>query len=235
MKIVPTVAFSPRIALVDDFEKITTDVDGDGNPCISHGESMESLIKAFLPDADIRRFNIGKNPFGVVSGLTSEVERLLELIKQGEEFDGVNISRSSHLAGLFSSLGLGKGVTRDNIHEFRAKLLEQCCMDERFIDKMIEEMVFSHNVPVFISAGNGGPEYINQLALASGARIIGATHTDGQVCGLSPQHSLIHEYHRGIFNIYRTQNGFSIGGSSYNFKRLTKINETPVFGVIRIA
>jgi len=106
-------------------------------------------------------------------------------IAKGEKIDAVNCSFGEEVKIDDLAKVTGLPLTKDNIKENRPKI-KQWLKDNdegnatKLINKKIAdiEKITSKGIPVYISAGNSGSEYLNVLTLADGSISVGAKYGD---------------------------------------------------------
>lgn len=194
----------PRVAVVDDFDTKQVDIDGDGSPCISHGEAVCTLLRSYIPNVEII-------PIKILPGekvITSQLVALIDL-QDSQPIDAINISSSNDVyIGILKSLIDNLNV--DNLLEDRDKILDVIqTLSDKNITRAIAllEQLGGNQIPIYIS-GSNNIQFFNALTLARNVTLVTSTDKKGDETYYSSSHNNSRKA-RGAYNIYPIKDGFS--------------------------
>jgi len=216
----------PEIVVVDSFNRKITDINGDGIPDLSHGKFCKTVIKSVLPKAHVTNYRVagykGHTGDENMSSVVANFHKIAEKIKNGGKVDAVNFSFG--IVKTFDELSkyLKTNITRQNVNEHVEEIKnwlqtlnkpENKGLVKEFdsnhqgikdIHKAISsiEEVTSQGVPVYIGAGNSGPESFNLYTLANKSISVKAMNGDkvnSKVLDFSCDNSVSKRGARGIY------------------------------------
>lgn len=190
------------VAVVDFFNQKIQDINGDGIADFSHGKFCKSVIKSILPNAHVKNYRLasykGQTGDENMNSVAKNFHSIAEKIKNGEKIDAVNFS--FQIVKTFDELSkfLKTKITKENVHEHAETLKnwlkdlanpENKALAKEFdpknqglkeIHKAITsiEEVTSQGTPVYICAGNFGPETFNLYTLANKSTAVKALDGD---------------------------------------------------------
>lgn len=213
-----------NVIVVDqtDVAKAGIDIDGDGRNDVAHGTIVGRDILAKSPNANVSNLELANyEPGTLVNSFNSIAQR----VDRGERVDAVNFSAQTFnkIADLANVTGLQ--LTRENLAQNRDEIKNRLnvltqnpgafggdpAKVKDFTDfvPVIQALdgLTQRGVPVYIAAGNDGPDQVNLFALASGANIIGAADGNGNKAAFSADNSLITRFTTGVFPITPVANG----------------------------
>lgn len=239
----------PNIVVIDAFNINIADVNGDNVEDLSHGKFCASVIRSILSNANIIYGRLkgkkGSNAFDCESmiSVAKNFHNIAEKIKNGEKIDAVNFS--FQIPKPFTELSemLQRNITRDNVHEHidalrnwlrklgrpeNKHLVKKYDKDKVGLKDMYKaisaiEEVTSQGVPVYICAGNYGPQNFNLYSLAKGTipvRALDGDRSNSKELYFSCSNSLTPRGARGIYysiqvlNKDRTVKGYKISENS---------------------
>ncbi|OGH99377.1 MAG: hypothetical protein A2104_07920 [Candidatus Melainabacteria bacterium GWF2_32_7] len=222
---------TPLVAIVGNFDQKIIDIDGDSIPDLSHEETISRIVKATCPDIQIKPFKIEghkNNPdyFDLDQAL-EKLSEISEIVENGEKIDAVNVSLGKEILINTFRECTGLPVNGENIINYKDQIREwlknpsiplavktiidfkepgksgRMIQEFKTINKIIDaiEQITDKGVPVYIGAGNEGPEYFNILALAKGSIPVGALDAKSNKKSFSADNSLINRFEQGIYNI----------------------------------
>jgi len=230
---------TPVVAIIDNYETKTINIDGSGVKDLSHGELVQSIVESTRPGTKIISINDRTGTNTYKENVITAFNKLAEQIKNGEQIDAVNLSSGDDfpIDGLARETGLP--LTPGNISEYRSAIREwiknpvpseianytpkQKTNIISFYNEKNEileaiEAVTKKGVKVNISGSNGGPNSLNLNTFAEGVDGIGATNYIGEKTSYTPIHSMITRYRQGTFNVTPIEEngilkGYDITGS----------------------
>lgn len=195
----------PSIVVIDQTSASSSgiDLDGDGVRDRSHGEVVNDFIRSQIPNANISNVEIPNYEPATLTGLFNSVSAQVD---QGQRVDAVNFSQQTFNSIRELAQVTGLPLNNDNLAQFKPQIkatLRQYAQNpaaapagaERFtqwlstIDAM--EGLASRGVPVYVAAGNDGPDQINMFALADGAVVVGARDANGNRTSYTADNSLV--------------------------------------------
>lgn len=204
----------PTIAIIDVFDELYVDVNGDGKLDISHGDLVAAVLQSHL-DCKVLKFE-GSHVYLFSHLIIRQVKKILEYHVNQEPIDAVNISigkdvKIDDLARFTKTPGL----SAENVHEYQEKLRRHYLNTNDFLQgEVIEalESLTSQGIKVFVAGGNMGPDYINIYSLARDVISVGNTNACGTIQARSARNSLL-RYEQGTFSVSLTHDGYSLFGS----------------------
>lgn len=207
------------------FKKTKKDWDGASPEAkILFGEGTEGFLKN--PSRLKHMFNS-----------TPSLNKLNQSINQGEKIDAVNISATIGVRIDDLAKVTGLPLTRDNLkaynNEVRNWFKETKIHDLQWPDKNLRsvENITQKGVPVFIAAGNDGPDYVNLYSFAKGVTIVGALKEDDKTkTPYSGDNSLVSGWARGDYPITQVKNQDGKIGYDINADNKIDIPEENVTG-----
>ncbi len=233
---------NPVIVVVDSFQRTgfgtpKTDIDGDApannltlNRELFHGDYIATLLTTNLPTAKLIKVTW---PVDQLAEDNSEGVAIFKELKQakqaGYHISAVNCSMTPPVPLDFDQLSkiCEQTITAENIADNRTLVLLKLMnwahteTDKNSIKQQtilalntmtaMSELVKS-GVPVYVAAGNTGPENISLYSLASGVVNVGAVDAAGVDSEYSARHSLITRKARGDFNVTVIKDGVDITG-----------------------
>jgi hypothetical protein len=226
-----------RIAVVDNFDSKTIDIDGDNIPDLSHGEVVERYLKAENPNVQINRFEVAIDlATGNIenASLVQALEQVKKQMDSGEKFDAVNMSLAYEVdlsnQGSVTSASIGEAES-----ELRAYLFDEnnsLTADQQELKDRIEaiEKITAGDVPVYIAAGNEGRNNYNTLGLAHGTVQVGALNAYGDT--LYARNSDVKQYEQGEYIVGPTFEGDSdiVSGYDINEDGVKDVDTSEVSG-----
>lgn len=185
--------------VMDNFDTITIDIDGDDIADLSHGESIKRLITALNPKANVIPLKLKKiTPEGFFDSEELKV-KLSVVLKQLQKINltGINLSISSDC--LVKDLSINrKNITKSNFNKYKEQISEQfknlasfiqskkpaITPDEKNTLHSIEtfntiEQITKEGIPVYIAAGNRGVNKYNLFSLANNCKTVSSTDANG--------------------------------------------------------
>jgi Subtilase family len=186
-----------RFAVVDSFGSPSVDIDGDGEPDLSHGEVVCRFIKAQNPFVEILKFNAMSNyqiieAFGQISAMGN--------------IDAVNLSKGFLIPIVVEASLQCKGLAEQR--EILAKRLQAY---KSPLVKAIEQLC-RKGIPVYIAAGNNGPKSLNINSLAEGSINVSATDKHGNRESYCTDNPFVNRWEQGTYPIRKVPGGFDITG-----------------------
>lgn len=194
-----TLSEKPRVAVVDEFQTPTIDINSDGIKDVPHGCLVKAIIKSIV-NADTVEFTNNKE----IKILTDFIPEQLKKVEADGNIDAVNISAglSKSLRIIAKKVGI-PDLNKDNIDLYREDI-RQYYLDtkQENIYKVIEavESLTSKGIPVYFAAGNKGEEYVNLFGVARGAINVGAINTKNKKVITSAENSML-TYNRGVYGV----------------------------------
>ncbi|MBY0404937.1 MAG: hypothetical protein K2X66_13640 [Cyanobacteria bacterium] len=238
----PTVAFVDNIS---PNSKGKIDIDGDGVGDLSHGAVSAMYLKSKMPGARVLMENSEGDPREAINnnydaiqvgceGRINAFNRLSAKVRKGQKLDAVNFSVATsgttmkELAQV-TGLPLTPANAKQYENEIRAKLsglaerLDSGTLSETqykygYFWKVIQSMerLTSQGVPIYLAAGNEGPEHINMYSLARGTKTVGAVNAKGEKTSYSSDsqfNPFITSFAQGDYNVRHVQHGGQSGVS----------------------
>lgn len=182
-----------------------------------------------------------------IEKLAEKINQAADLIDKGENVDAVSISISKDVKISLLADFMNIKFDSANIHKYKEQIREwllnpkistkvsgimeyqqpgsTTAMTKDFLKvaqviKAIERISNSgKNIPVFLSAGNEGEEFLNLFSLAKNVKAIGATDYNGNLADFSADNTLMSDFEQGIFNVSTVYNknhklaGYDITGN----------------------
>ena len=209
-----------RVAFVDNFSTKDVDINGDGVPDLSHGDVVVRTARAFNPDIEPIRFDVGVTPDD--SAQQGHVKKLIQLhrlcrgiVDGNKPVDAVNMSVISEMRLADITGPSSQPVDAQSIVQVRPLLvnamLELNQLARYWTLRLMEGLVES-GVPVYVSAGNSGKDYFAVENLAQGVTNVGATNAKGEKTPYTGDNGLVNRFAQGTFNITPTAEGFDFNG-----------------------
>lgn len=198
-------AAKKNVAIIDEFQTKTIDLDADGTPDISHGDLVEAYLKATNPNVKTEKFPITYQDPGKGTINKDDVfkafDNISTKIQKGEKFDAVNFSVGSGLNINDLSKKINNKMTKDNISTFKPQIKDYVSKNLPNVNKDIAkiEKVTDKGVPVYIAAGNDKESHYNLYGLAKGTKSIGATDYTGKVANFSANNQDVSKYEKGTY------------------------------------
>jgi hypothetical protein len=167
---------SKTIAIVDDFTP--------NNP-ESHGQLVAGVIRANASDVRIVPVHVEKQngPFGPFYNIAQGLKTLVEKIQSGFKLDGVNLSMGDMLP-----FRTGQDLAQIKTQLMSRPASEKLSSMENTPTGVVQEgiqhleaLTQTHQIPVFIAAGNGGPNALNAYTLAKAVTGVGGLNPNGGV------------------------------------------------------
>jgi hypothetical protein len=198
-----------HVAWADSYHDKTIDIDGDGIYDLSHGEVCVRYLKAAAPPSttvdrwDLTSFNL--------LDLVTLWNKLALKVKQGKHFAAIGSSTIVEWEYLASS-----GITADNIHLHRNKMLRIWQLWNKQVSKQIRDYIASlqtiirQGIPVYLTTGNNGQQTLAIGNLARGVHAVGALNADGKRAAYSGLHSFVNRYEQGTYNAVKVKGGYDI-------------------------
>lgn len=192
--------------IVDNYKTKTMDIDADAIADLSHGEVVEKMLLSKHPDAKIIRYDVagGKKELdGDTKKIEDAFDDISKRIDSGEKIDGVNFSFADNKKISTISKCVKGQICNDNISEKESTVKSSIYSKLNSPSEAIEsiEKVTSKNVPVYMSAGNDGPEYYNMFGLAKGVTQVGALNAKGEKSRYSSNNSDVQKWAQGDFEV----------------------------------
>ena len=238
----------PLVAIISNFDQKVVDIDGDNEPDLSHGDTVSRIIKGFYPKVHIKPVKIKSNEDGSydMNEPISRLKELSELIDKNEPVKAVNLTLGQEVS-INALRELTKlPLNQENLKDHKEQICEwikkptiplaiktimdignpgksdRLVQEFKIYNEVIEsiEKITKKGIPVYISAGNQGPEFFNILILAKGAIPVGMQDTQGRTNPFSANNSLINRYEQGVYNISIVNNkdgsiaGYDITGDN---------------------
>lgn len=212
------------LAVVDDFEDkrhalFSVNKDGKLQPAglVSHGEMVEAYAKLVHPRLEIKRYQVQKTERPGQANIIPALQAVYRDIRDGEAIDAVNVSFAIPVPfqRLKEDLSLPT-LTPDNVKHFRRAIQRRLHMlkPEKVADPGIRELLgenwdrtvktvktqlhvlkeLGKRVPVYLPAGNHGPDVFNLLSLAPHVITVGALSPSGKRARYSGNNSLVSQW-----------------------------------------
>jgi hypothetical protein len=204
----------PNVLVIDQTSLATAgiDLDGDGRSDRAHGTIVSDFIRSGLPNANVSNLEI---PDYEPATLTNLFNNVSSRIDGGERFNAINFSQQTFHN--FNELAqvTGLPVNQQNIGQMKDQVRDRLFMlaqnpgatgqPRELVEKftrwvpVIQSMdqMAARGVPLYVAAGNDGPNQINLFTLAQGARVVGALDANGRFADYSANNSLINETELG--------------------------------------
>jgi hypothetical protein len=192
------------VYIIDEFHSPQVDVNGDGQPDVSHGKLVQTLYQAQGRDTLTAGVSLGRGSTN--EQMAKALSTAAQKISSGEvDVAAINISmtRVSTFTELNQNLKLSAEVTKDNLHQHREEILKRIVEQEPSIKPVIDGFAKLQQlgVPVLLSSGNEGQEgYYSVLSLMPGTVTIGALDLNGQPTPYSVNHSLVVAHSQGDYS-----------------------------------
>lgn len=198
------------VAIVDNFEAITEDIDGDGIPDVSHGEVVENFLRSANPDVEVIRYDVSENKKtkgGSAKKIKKSFEDIAKRIKNGEKIDGVNLSMGNTEKISTLNRWIKGKINNNNIDKKEDAIRDSLYWKMNGIESTLEsiEKVTAEGVPVYTGAGNDGAEYYNTFGLAKGVTQVGSTTQSGNPYLNSGDNSDVKRWEQGVYNVKAIQ------------------------------
>lgn len=183
------------------------------NGYIPHGKVVEANAKLIAPNLRIHRVQVPNNPFQNGGwNVKTALKQLKKDLDAGLEIDAVNMSfgTSIPIERLRQDLKLPE-LTAQNIHKYRTHILKNFdriqfrsdleiatlgLVDRGNVKRYVKETIdlveqIAERKPVYLAAGNDGPNYVNLLSLAKGVITVGAVDAKDRATPYSGNNGLI--------------------------------------------
>ncbi len=219
-----------------DFPLLYLNRDGEKKPAklTSHGEMVAAYARMVVPDIEIARYPVKRTAQGNLD-LLPALQAIYADIRGGKPIDAINVSFavSVPIQRLREDL-LIPGLRAENVKDLRRFILAR--LHKLCIDRIENEEVrkrfgnawqsalgnlrtqlyvlqeLGRKCPLFLSAGNDGPGYLNLLSLARNVITVGALRPDGTKAHYSNDNQLVSRWERvGYPLIIRTAGKRVIG------------------------
>lgn len=237
-------AETPRFIIVDAFGKRSLDLNGDGQPDISHGEAVSAQVTSRIPQATLERVDTGlgnlspaaqrlfeaaldpavqKNAFTrmlakvTATDLTDKLNGIADQARRGLPVEGVNMSlspRPEDTSIQDFERWAGMPLTLENQPKLKAKLAalaqtvkapQAKVSDYEYqlghyyqVTQALENLA-QQGVPVYIAAGNEGPDSFSVYSLAKRVTTVGEKDFE-EIVPWSPNNPFVDIYARGFYN-----------------------------------
>ncbi len=214
-----------------EYSKLAIDLNGDLKAELSHGEYVNKIVE--LHGQTTESLDLG----GEVS--LPEVEAGLSKVAAALENGSVKYSRINFSQELPIRIGAFKNdlfandptvpeITAQNISEYKDKILQKIWTDvpEFRMQELyrVMERLQKLGVPVFVAAGNFGPNYVNMFSLLPNVISVGSLDLDGTKRLLSADNALVTVWRKGSFVSQQLDDGIDINGdgiTDFSKERMT--------------
>ena len=211
-------AYHHKVAVIDIYNKVSIDIDGDKKDDLTHGEFVELIMKVLLPSIHINRFDVGiddkKHDFSD-ENLKTALQRITNDINNGIKYDAVNISLSYTFSFDFIQKQINKDITKNNIHRYSKEIRQ--FLNKTNIKPLIDllEEISSAGIPIYVSNANN-PEKYNILGVAKGVKLVHSLTRKGEIEDKDKIHSDIQKYGPGDLLIETVLDNNEIEGYDIN-------------------
>jgi len=237
-----------KVIVIDDFDKINVDINGDLTPDLSHGEVVSRIITALHPETEIIKKQTSNNNQTIeqLTGIKNKLNkknRTLDRTKtDGHDYSEIKaVCMPLAFPAEITTLQkiIDPAVNNKNLRKFADKIKEKMPVELEepqtlTVIKLIEDIANGENsIPVFLPGGNNGRNHVNLLNFAKGARNIGVVNAKGIKVETFGINDLIAEtdYEQGILNIQEVDGGYSLQGVGDDTKPLFFREETGGTGI----
>ncbi|MGD9581616.1 MAG: hypothetical protein AB7V50_09605 [Vampirovibrionia bacterium] len=185
--------------VLDDFNSIDIDIDGDDIADLSHGESIKRLITALNPEANVICLKAKDMTIDGKFNIKELKNKLTVVLNQLDilNLKGINLSIASNYETSTTNIE-GKKISKHNFNHYKKLIADRfiglteeiktnqfyiSAQDKLFIDTVeifkIIEKITSKNIPVYVAAGNNGINKYNMFSLAQNCKTVSSTDANG--------------------------------------------------------
>lgn len=210
----------PTVAIIDNYDPYSINPpEGEFFPGVTHGNVNEAIIKAECPAANIKRFKVHEDIFGLHP---TEIYQHFKPIKENPDINYVNISieYNNQMSDIVKDSGMK--ITKEDfknseiITELKAIIDKKSAPASVLIDGI--QSIADSGKKVYIGAGNDGLDGINLFSLAKDTNSVGALEKDGKTKAFySADNPLIHEENWEVGN-YDVNAVFDIKGQFRHYE-----------------
>jgi len=222
----------PKIAVIDNYGDKSLNIDPyDDIPDISHGEAVESYIKAQCSGAIIEK----KGNFTPATekenrrgaSPTIALKEVSDSINKGERYDAVNFSVEAPAKIEDLAKATGFPLTRENLAQYADKIRNLFKSDNSQENKEFKEQfesiekITEKGVPFYVAAGNSGNNQVNLYSFAKGVKIVGALDkNEKNKAEYSADNSMVNRWEKGDYPINKVKDingnltGYDINGDN---------------------
>jgi hypothetical protein len=187
------------------------DINGDEIPDVAHGELVSAFLKA-SGKKTIPLNQLGRRDFMDLADLLNPV---LAQVKKGKlKISAINLSQLIELKMVEIQQELNVDTSPEALRSKKKYIHDtlRTGMDRRGNSGFRDvSKIFSEferlGIPIFVAAGNKGPEYINAFSFFPGVISVGSKGIDGTPSLTSAQNGLIQVWRFGEHVLRRTQDG----------------------------
>lgn len=209
-----------KILILDCFYKNNVKIDKDFVEDVAHGKIVSGIIENGLPNADVYKKNIKYSDLENNDSMVTHITKpLIKELKEGKTYDAINLSISAEMPFTTLSKRFGKEINPENIQENaitlkkflrenREKLSDTADAAISLVDCM--DSISANGTKIYVSAGNGGKDKFNLLALIDNAVNVGSVDNKGYVKKFSEDHSLINRWVHDDLPLTTVKDGYTI-------------------------
>ena len=205
-----------RILIIDNFLEqgevdAYMDVDGDGKPDVGHGD----VVSAVYFGAGKATAHLNLRGDGSIANVAALFELAAEKVEKGElKLAGINLSQSVEvpLPAVARDLNISVqpsefGAKREFVNEALIRMMDEHDSPEYGQLSRAVARLAARGVPLFVVAGNGGPDKVNLLSFLPGAITVGGLARDGSKSPSSGDNALVSVWRANQLVLRRTADG----------------------------